>query len=1023
MKRLFILLTFCSFTFGQIISEEFRATWVITWEHISSSDTPEEGKSRIRNILDDHVSANMNAVLFQIRQGGTAYYDSPFEPWGYYSGYANPGYDPLAYAIEQAHERGLELHAWFNTFQCSSTYPGSPSAEHPEWICRDQNGNPMTSYRALSPGLPAVREYTINVAMDIVNRYDIDGLHLDYVRWNEHSNGLNNQYQPSQEDELKRMDGIISDEELNAIHQRTGRYLYDASHPYSSGVPNGFSSWEDWWRSSVTTFVQSLHDSIQTVKPFVRLSTAVLGKYNWSGWQGYGTVYQDGALWFNEGYVDQLTPMHYHWTNTSGFTGMLENDCPDCWHSYIQPGLNQGRLFTVGPGSYILDDYNVWSNHNSIINAVRGVNWTSGFQFFNYGSWSYRDYWDEAKNSFFSSKSVIKETENTQSTTPNPPNLVIEKIDSLQYQINVNPTDEVGSWFSIYRSEDSTLSINTDPIIYIGFDHSPFSFTDSFDGIQNYNGEYTYFAKQYNRYWKPSPESNSVITDPIPSFAPELISSFPSHNDNNIPNDLTIQLTFSKSMDTAAVHQSISMSPQVEMGEFSWSPNENILEIELNEILSFGMEYTMTISQLAQDINGRPLELSPLDITFTVADEDIFGPVIIDGNFLVSGSTENWDYKNIISMVFNEWVEPATIESGISLETISGNPVDFELNHASFDDYSTIAILPINGEFTPIENYNLFLTSSLTDALGNAYSPSISSIGISPFHYSENIIIDHFSSTSNWWQPTESGSTVGVLSGTNFNTNNEVTIPTTSPSSSARLSYVWDLDAPNHLIRAYLSGRSPRNVEFDNSYILQAYIYGDGGQNKFRFCLDDNLPSTAGSYHEVSEWLTIDWIGWRLIEWDLDSDPVGSWLGNQILEGILRIDSIQLTRGNNNPSTSGVIYIDELRIVKKEEQLEIVQDASTIPEDFYLSQNYPNPFNGSTIIPFSIPKESNVRLIIYNLKGELIAELLNKKMYSGDYKEKWNGFDSFGNQVASGVYYYQLFYNGIAKSNQMIYLK
>jgi len=1023
MKRLFIFLTFCNFTFGQIISEEFRATWVITWEHISSSDTPEEGKSRIRDVLDDHVSANMNAVLFQVRQGGTAYYDSPFEPWGYYSGYANPGYDPLEYAIEQAHERGLELHAWFNTFQCSSTYPGSPSAEHPEWICRDQNGNPMTSYRALSPGLPAVREYTINVAMDIVNRYDIDGLHLDYVRWNEHSNGLNNQYLPSHEDELKRMDGIISDDELNAIHQRTGRYLYDVSHPYSSGVPNGFSSWEDWWRSSVTTFVQSLHDSIQTVKPYVRLSAAVLGKYNWSGWQGYGTVYQDGALWFNEGYVDQLTPMHYHWTNALGFTGMLENDCPDCWHSYIQPGLNDGRLFTVGPGSYILDDYNVWSNHNSIINAVRGVNWANGFQFFSYGSWSYRDYWDEAKGSFFSSKSVIKETINTQSTTPNAPTLFIEEIDSLQYQLYINPQDEVGSWFSIYRSEDSTLSINTDPIIYIGFDHSPFSFTDSFNGLQNFNGEYTYFAKQYNRYWKPSPESNSVITEAIPSFAPDLISSFPSPNEINIPNDLTIQLAFSKSMDTATVHQSVSMSSQIEMGEFSWSTNDKILEIELNETLSFGMEYTITISQSAQDINGRSLELTPIDITFNVADEDIFGPVIIDGNFIVSGSIENWDYKNIISMVFDEWVEPTSIEEGILLETVSGAPVEFELNHALFENYSTIAILPASGEFTPIENYNLTLTSSLTDALGNTYSPSTSTIGVSPFHYSENVIIDNFSSTSNWWQPTESGSTVGVLYGTNFNSNNEIYIPTTSPSSSAKLSYMWDLNASNHLIRAYLSGGAPRNVEFDNSFILQAYIYGDDSQNKLRFCLDDNLPATAGSYHEVSEWLTIDWVGWRLIEWDLNSDPVGSWLGNQILEGTLRIDSIQLTKGNNNATTSGAIYIDELRIVKKEEQLNIAQDAATISDDFNLLQNYPNPFNGSTIIPFSIPKESNVRLIVYNLKGELIVELINKKMYSGTYKKTWNGFDSFGNQVASGVYYYQLLYNGIAKSNQMIYLK
>jgi len=329
MRKYIFFLTIFSLAPAQSGSEEFRATWVISWDHISPSDSPSDGKTRIREILDNHVDANMNAVFFQVRQSGTAYYNSSFEPWGYYAGYDSPGYDPLAYAIEQAHLRGLELHAWFNTFQTSSTYSGTPSAEHPEWVCRDRSGIPMDAYRALSPGLEDVRNYTIAVAMEIVNNYDIDGLHLDYIRWNEHSNG-NNQIPISHEDELKRLDGIISDDELNALQERTGRYLYDINHPYSGGTPSGFNSWEEWWRNSVTTFVQTLHDSIQSVKPFVRLSTAVLGKYNWSSWQGYGTVYQDGALWFNEGYVDQLTPMHYHWTNATGFHDMLEGDCPQC---------------------------------------------------------------------------------------------------------------------------------------------------------------------------------------------------------------------------------------------------------------------------------------------------------------------------------------------------------------------------------------------------------------------------------------------------------------------------------------------------------------------------------------------------------------------------------------------------------------------------------------------------------------------------------------------------------------------
>ena len=77
---------------------------------------------------------------------------------------------------------------------------------------------------------------------------------------------------------LQRLDGIITDEELAALSTRSGRYLYDYMHPYSAGVPEGFDSWEDWWRWSVTEFVHTLHDSIQAVKPHVRLSVAALGK-------------------------------------------------------------------------------------------------------------------------------------------------------------------------------------------------------------------------------------------------------------------------------------------------------------------------------------------------------------------------------------------------------------------------------------------------------------------------------------------------------------------------------------------------------------------------------------------------------------------------------------------------------------------------------------------------------------------------------------------------------------------------
>ncbi|OQX88644.1 hypothetical protein B6D60_01610 [candidate division KSB1 bacterium 4484_87] len=419
--RFLTLLIFC-FSFvlrAGTPNEEFRATWVITWEYISSSSSQSQLKARIRKIMDDHKKANMNAVLFQIRQGGTAYYNSSYEPWGYYAGHRNPGFDPLAYAIQEAHKRGLELHAWFNVFAASSTYQGAPAEEHPEWICRDQDGNPMTAHIALSPGLEEVRNYTVQVAMEVVRNYDIDGLHLDYVRWNEYTNGLQSLKFGKIAAEKRFLDGMITEDQIRELNENmSGRYLYDYQHPYSNGVPDGFSTWETWWRWSVTEFVRTLHDSIQAVKPYVRLSVAALGKYNWGGWQGYGTVYQDAALWFNEGYIEQLTPMHYHWTSGPEFYGMLKGNGSESWQPWIQQGVQAGRLFSVGPPSYRLEENNIWSRHESIVEYSRKVPWVDGFQFFSYGSWEDYNYWEKAKSLFFQRRTKIRASKDIDDIAP-----------------------------------------------------------------------------------------------------------------------------------------------------------------------------------------------------------------------------------------------------------------------------------------------------------------------------------------------------------------------------------------------------------------------------------------------------------------------------------------------------------------------------------------------------------------------------------------------------------------------------
>jgi len=509
-------------------NEEFRGTWVITWNHIDRYRNPGQNMNNVKMIMDNHASANMNAVIFQVRQSGTAYYESSFEPWGYYSGSQYPGYDPLEFAIEEAHKRGLELHAWFNVFQTSSTATGSPASKHPEWICRDQNGNPMTSYRSVSPGLKDVRDYTLDVAMEIVNKYDIDGLHLDYIRWNEHTNS--NQRSVTREMELRRQDGFITKMELEDLNTNlSGRYLYDYFHPYSAGVPDGYNSWEEWWRWSVTEFVSSLHDSIQSVKPHVKLSAAVLGKYNWSGWQGYGTVYQDAALWYNKGYLDHIMPMHYHWTSASGFLDMLEQDCPNCWKIFIEPGLASERPFTVGPGSYVLDENNVWANHSDIVNACRGLGWVKGFQFFSYGTWDDRSYFSSAGQTIFKKIAKINQNPLRDETVPKPPVLTINPLDKFRNELVVYPLHtKKKNWIITYRSMDPTITTETSDIIDIKFASDPVIVIDELSALDT-SKTFLYFATIANRFWTESSPSNLVYStnDPLPEKA-ILFQNYPN---------------------------------------------------------------------------------------------------------------------------------------------------------------------------------------------------------------------------------------------------------------------------------------------------------------------------------------------------------------------------------------------------------------------------------------------------------------------------------------------------------------
>ena len=1033
MKRLsslFLIAALAVTGWSQSGNTEFRSTWVITWEHIHSSWSADQNKALVREILDNHKAANMNAVLWQARQSGTAYYNSSYEPWGYYAGYSDPGYDPLAYVIEEAHKRGIEVHAWFNAFHASSLHSGAPAAEHPDWVCRDQSGIPMNESRALSPGMTAVRDYTLDVAMEIVNNYDIDGIHLDYIRWNEYSNSLRSGL--SQVEQESQLDGMISDDQIRALESdRTGRYLYDVDHSYSAGIPAGYDNWEDWWRSSVTTFVEMLHDSIQVVKPHVRLSVAALGKYNWSGWQGYGTVYQDAAKWYNDGSIDQLTPMHYHWLDATSFYNMLEGGCPQCWSQWIQPGIAAERLFSAGPGSYRLSDENVWGRHPSIVNRARTVPWVDGFQFFSYGSWDDNNYWETAGSTFFSKITKVRETDHLLSTSPVQPAISLVKIDSMNYELTVTPSDTVADyWFALYRSENNSFNVDSTQIIDIHYSRNAFTVADIITGLQDYNSEYSYAATQLNRYWKESGFSSAVTGDSIPSFAPIIVANTPIDGDT-IDIHSSIEIQFSKTMDITTVNAAVSLSPDTAYS-LIWSSDYKQFTVDFDRNLPYASDFTFKIDSSAADVNGRLLDANgdgvsgdSFILNFSTDLEDIIGPVLFFSNLDFTNQNYNIDIEEVITIAFNEIIEDSTLDTSTVRLTLDGNPVECKFRRNIVKDRSVFSLRP-EDLMLPHVDYQITLDASIADTSGNLMgAEQATQLSTENALYSEITMISNLSSVSDWAAPNYSGSTTGIITAnTYFTTSSSFRVPATIPRRSARLHYEWDTTESTHMIREYLAGGLPRAVEFDTTYILQCFVYGDGNNNKFRFALDEKI-GLSWPNHEVSQWVTIDWYGWRLIQWDL-SDPgtVGSWIGNEILDGSkYRIDSFQFTFDPENGDVEGDIYLDELRIIKKTTNLVVEQDLPVQPDTYVLHQNYPNPFNPTTTLAFTAPKAGPVKLGVFDILGRHVITLTDAYYQSGYHAIIWNGRNEYGQPVSSGTYIYRLESGNNVLTKRMIYLK
>lgn len=268
---------------------EVRAVWVTTLSGLdwpttkaTSASAREKQKEELRLLLDQLQQCRINTVILQTRVRGSVIYPSKIEPWdvcltGQFD--REPGYDPLAFAIEETHKRGMELHAWvvtvpaFKTANAKKMGKRSLMKTHPQLLKKHDD------QYYLDPGIPASSAYLTSICKEIVSRYNVDGIHFDYIRYPENPESF-----------------------------------ADAAtfKKYGKGQNK-----REWRRNNITRMVKDAYEAVKELKPWVRVSCSPVGKYNdvsrysARGWSAYGTVYQDAQGWLRDGIMDMLLPMMY----------------------------------------------------------------------------------------------------------------------------------------------------------------------------------------------------------------------------------------------------------------------------------------------------------------------------------------------------------------------------------------------------------------------------------------------------------------------------------------------------------------------------------------------------------------------------------------------------------------------------------------------------------------------------------------------------------------------------------------
>lgn len=500
---------------------------------------------------------------------------------------------------------------------------------------------------------------------------------------------------------------------------------------------------------------------------------------------------------------------------------------------------------------------------------------------------------------------------------------------------------------------------------------------------------------------------------------PIVANTVPAEGDTNVPAWDPLVITFSRPMDTAKTIPAISIIPDIPL-ELNWL-NENFKVEVRSDSFQFLTEYTLIIDGTARGALGYQLDGNrdgvggdSFTLHFKTGPEDMSAPVL--AQYFPDYNASGVELNPVINIQFDEMLDTTLFTNDMiymySYPAFDSIPVN--VNHFYVNKKSVFNLFPLD-KLQMGTIYKVRITGEFADYFGNStiFNKVLRFTTTTKRWTVRNI--DNFESglTDNWWTPSSSGSTTGIIGDTSTSRGAEIHFVNHGSNStiSLRLKFKWDTSSSGWLLREYLSQGAPRNVTFNKSHLLQAYVFGDGSRTLFRFALDEKYPSTSSYDHEVSPWYVIDWLGWKLVSWDMANEAAGVWgdLSEGDLEGTLRFDSIQLSYNPDDPGADpgGVLYIDDLRVVAVE-AVGIETADRGHPAQYRLYPNRPNPFNPGTVIAFSLPQSDKIALVIYDILGREIRTLARGMHPAGTWEYIWDATDADGRIVPAGIYFYHL---------------